>query len=117
MTIRAAQNLQKLGYNSKEVTAIISADVPHLAPVIFASLSLAHPMSTMSSTWKPDLIRMLKITKPRLIFCQVEKYDLVVECMADLELKANIFTINGASGDSEPVENLFAETGREDDFV
>lgn len=117
MTIRAAQNLQNRGYSSKDVTALITGDVAHLAPIVFASLCLGHPMSAMSSSWKPDLLRMIEMTKPRLIFCQADKYDLVVECLTDLELKAKIFTFNGSKGDSEPVENLFAETKCEDDFV
>lgn len=117
MTIRAAQNLQKRGYNSKDVTALITGDVAHLAPIVFAGLCLGHPMSAMASSWKPDLLRMLEITKPRIIFCEVEKYDLVVECMADLGIQAKVFTFGGAKGDAEPVENLFVETNCEDEFV
>lgn len=117
MTIRAAQNLQKRGYSSKDVTALITGDVAHLAPIVFASLCLGHPMSAMDSVWKPDLLRMLEMTKPRLIFCKVDKYDVVVECMADLGLQSKVFTFNGTKGDSEPVENLFVETNCEGDFV
>lgn len=117
MTIRAAQNLQKRGYNSKDVTAIVAGDVAHLAPIVFASISLIHPICVTNSSWKPDTLRMFEMTKPNLIFCDVEDYDMVVECLDDLELKAKIFTFYKTIGDSEHVELLFAETGNEDEFT
>lgn len=117
MTIRAAQNLQKRGYNSKDVTAIVAGDVAHLAPIVFASLSLGHPICVTNSSWKPDTLRMFDMTKPNLIFCDVEDYEMVVECLDDLGLKAKIFSFYKTIGETENVENLFAETGNEEEFT
>lgn len=116
MSIRAAQNLQKRGYNLKDVTAIVAGDVAHLAPIVFASIFLGHPICVTNSSWKPDNIRMFEMTKPNLIFCEVEDYDMVVECLNDLGLKAKIFSFYKTIGDAEHVENLFAKTGNEDEF-
>lgn len=117
MTIRAAQNLQKRGYTSKDVTAIVAGDVAHMAPIVFASLSLGHPICVTNSSWKQDTLRMFEMTKPNLIFCDVEDYEMVVECLEDLELNAKVFSFYKTIGDAEHVDNLFGKTGNEDEFT
>lgn len=117
MTIRAAQNLQARGCGSKQVVGIVARDVPHLIPIVFAQLCLGNPMNVMNMTFKADMMRMLQISEPSLMFCEVAKMDLLVECLNELNMKPKIFTFNGTKGDSESVECLFAPTGNEDDYV
>lgn len=117
MSIRAAQNLQKRGYTTNDVTAIVAGDVAHLAPVVFASLSLRRPICVTNSSWKPDPLRMFEMTKPNLVFCDVEDYETVVECLDELGITAEIFTFYGTIDDSEHVETLFVETGSEEEFT
>ncbi|XP_055308228.1 probable 4-coumarate--CoA ligase 1, partial [Sitodiplosis mosellana] len=116
--IRAAQNLQKRGYNSKEVFAVLAKNSHHLAPIVFASLAIGSAVNTLDLQFsKTELLHMLKTTKPALIFCDVEAYDLTKQCLVDLDNSAKIFTFGGSKGDSEPVECLFTETHNESDFV
>lgn len=117
MTVRAAQNLQKRGYNLKQIIGINSLNEPYLAPIIFAALCLGIPVNPLYSKWKPDIIEMFTSTDPAIIFCEIEKYDITVECLTEMKLEAKIFTLNGLKGDSEAVENLFVETGMEDEFL
>lgn len=62
---------------------------------------------------------MLQQTTPVLMFCDVECYDLVKECLAELknDFQFEILTVGGSKDESEPIENLFAATGREDEFL
>lgn len=118
-TVRAAQNLQRRGFNSKCTIATVAANVPHLAPIVYASLCLGCPVAPMyTSMEKPTVLRMFELTEPRIIFCEVKAYDLMVECLAEAKiLDAKIFTFDGVKGDSEAVDNLFRVTGSERDFV
>lgn len=87
--------------------------------VVFASISIGCPVNTLDPSFgKTQLMHMLKTTKPVLMFCDVDCYDLVKECRAELEkdFKFEILTVGGSKGDSDPIENLFTETGREDEF-
>lgn len=59
---------------------------------------------------------MLSITKPKVIFCDVDIYNLMHECLNDLEMEAMIFTFSGQTEDSVPVEQLFEEIEGEDSF-
>lgn len=117
MTIRAAQNLQARGYGSKQVVGIVARDVPHLIPIVFGQLCLGNPMNIMNMTFKADMIRMLQISEPQLMFCEMDRLDLLLECLDELNMNPKIFTFNGKKGDLEPVECLFTPTGNEEDYV
>ncbi|XP_031634571.1 4-coumarate--CoA ligase-like 7 [Contarinia nasturtii] len=117
-TVRAAQNLQKREYKSKQVFGLVAKNSQHLAPIIFASMCLGCPINTLGISFKKtEIIHMLKITKPVLMFCDIEMYDLLKECLLELGNKAKILTFGGSKGDSEPVENLFLKTKYENDFI
>lgn len=118
-TIRVAQNLQRRGLNSKCTIAIVAGNVPHLAPIVYASLCLGCPVSPMyTSMEKPSVLRMFELTEPKIIFCEVKVYDLMVDCLAEAKIRdAKIFTFNGGKGDAESVNCLFMATGCERDFV
>lgn len=117
MTIRAAQNLQRRGYKPKQVISIISGNVPQLAPIVFASLCLGGPVNTIPTTPKREILRILEMTKPDLVFCEIRVFHLVQKCLLDLQLNAKIFTLNGSADDIESVDKLFVETGIEEEFV
>lgn len=117
-TIRAAQNLQKLGYNSKGIFGFVAKNSHHLAPIMFASIALGSPVNVLDPSFgKPEYLHMLKITKPILMFCDVDVYELVKECLMELNNNAQIFTFGGRKNGSEEIETLFVETGNESIFL
>lgn len=116
-TIRVAQNLQQRGYKQGDIVGIMSGNVHHLAPVVFASICMGCPISTVDTRKESGSIsRMFETTEPNVVFCEVKVYDMMVKCLAELGNDAKIFTFNGSKGNSEPVENLFVETGIESEF-
>lgn len=117
MTIRAAQNLQRSGHKPKQVISIISGNVPHLAPIVFASLCLGGPVNTIPTTPKREILRILEMTKPDLVFCEMRVFDLVQKCLMDLQLNTKIYTLNGTADNAETVEKLFVETSIEEEFA
>lgn len=117
-TIRAAQNMQKLGCKPKDVVEIIASNDHHLAPIVYASFCLGCPVNALDkSLGKNDIQHMLNITKPRLVFCDVDVCDLVAECLSELGIGAKIYTFGGQTKNSGAVENLFTETGEEKNFM
>lgn len=117
-TIRAAQNFQELGYQPKQVFAFMIRNSHNVAPIIFGAISIGCPVNTLDPSFgKTELLHMLGTTKPALMFCDIESYELVKESLIELENDAKIFTFGGSDGDSVPVEDLFAETGTETSFM
>lgn len=116
--IRAAQNLQKRGVNTKMVFGVLAKNSHHLAPIVFASMCLGCPVNALDPTFKKsELLHMLKTTEPALMFCDSEAYDLVKECLIELGNPAKIFVFGDSKDGAESVENLFDETHDEDTFV
>lgn len=117
-TIQAAQNLTDRGYKSKQVFGIVAENSDYLAPIVYAAFCMACPVNALSCyVGKSDVVRMFGITEPSVVFCDVEVYDLINECLIELGNKAEMFTLNGTKGDSQPVKNLFKETGTEEWFM
>lgn len=117
-TIRAAQNLEKLGYQTKDIFGFVANNDHNLAPCVFAAFCMGCPINTMSTTHTQlEITRMLKSTKPRLMFCDVEVYDLVSKCLKEVGNDAKIYTFGGQIGTAEAVETLFGATGMENSFT
>lgn len=118
LTIRAALNLQNLGYEKGDIFAIIAKNSHHVAPIAFASLCMGCPINPLDPSFsRTELMHMLSITKPKVVFCDVDVCDLMRECLNDLENDAKIFTFMGQTDDSEPVEVLFEEIDGEETFA
>lgn len=117
-SVRAAINLQRLGYRANSIFGFIARNSANVAPILFASIFNGCPLNTMDPNFgKLELIHMLKITKPNLMFCELNLYDLVAECLKELELKSSIFTFGGQKGDSKSIDSLFVSVENEDDFL
>lgn len=117
-TVRAAQNIQQLGYKPKDIFAIMATDNHHLAPIVFASLCLNCTMSLINPISNElELQHNLSIALPKLMFCDANVYSLVVKCFKDVNHDVQIFTFGGKVGNSKPVEDLFAETLNEKRFL
>lgn len=90
----------------------------YLTPILYASFCLACPVNTLDPSFsKPEIIHMLSITKPKVMFCDVDVYDLVCECLNELESDAPIYTFSGNTDDSIPVETLFEEILEANEFT
>lgn len=96
-TIRAAQNLEKRGYQSRQVFGFLAGDSDYLASIIMAFICSAcpiapvHPMLT-----KEELIRILAKIKPIVIFCDAESSDdgQLDEVLEGLKPNVNIWGDN-----------------------
>lgn len=116
-TIRAALNLQKLGCEKGDIIGICARNSHYVAPIVFASICIGCPLNPLDPSFtRPELMHMLSITKPKIVFCDVDIYNLMRECLDDLKNDAIVFTFSGQTADSVPVENLFDEVEGENSF-
>lgn len=54
-TIRAAQNLHRMGYGNNDVIGILAKNHHHLAPIVVASFAIAAPINPMDPNFKAGL--------------------------------------------------------------
>lgn len=89
-----------------------------MAPIVFASIALGNPINGLDPSFgKTELLHMLKTTQPVLMFCDLDVYELVKECLVELNNNAKVFTFGGRKSGSEDVESLFVETHNESNFM
>lgn len=116
--VRAAQNIKKLNLMKGDVVAVIAKNNHDLIPILVALLSLNYPINTLNPTFTEEVfMHMLDITKPKLIFCEVESYETVRRYLRQLKNEAKIYTFCGRIGDAFAVDDLFCETGEETEFM
>lgn len=116
-TIQAAQNLKKRGYEKGDVFTVIAKNSHYLAPIVFASVCLGCPINCLDVSFAAaEMVHMMSITQPSAVFCDADVYELVKNCLGELENGAKVYTFSGQTGDSIAVEELFVDTGNEENF-
>lgn len=116
--IRTAINLRNFGYKLGNVFGLMVRNSKDVSTIIFASFFNGYSVNSLDPFYKKlELNHMLKITKPCVLFCDVDKYDLVEDSLKELELNADIFTIGGKKGRSKPIEILFIESDFNSQFA
>lgn len=117
-SIRAAQNLQLRGFKEKQIVGFMSREPINFSSILFASFYIGCTITSFDvACEKNELIHRLKIVQPSIMFCEVNVYNLLKECLDEEGVNAKIFTFDGEIADSEHVENLFLQNKDENHFV
>lgn len=116
---RVAQNLQKRGLQKHQLFGIIASNADDLMPIFLASIGLGCPHVPLRALLtKDEMKRILKKTKPAIIFCDFDTHEKLREALYELQLNPKLFLFGGGHVDGiESVENLFIKTGDECNFV
>lgn len=116
---RAAQNLQKRGLQRRQFFGIIASNTDDLLPIFLASIGLGCPNVPLRPLLtKDEMARILKKTKPDIIFCDIDTHAKLREALFESHLNPKLFLCGRGHVDGiESVENLFIETGDECSFV
>lgn len=108
--VRAAQNLQAMGYQPKQTFGMVARCSDNVAPIIVASVAIGCPILGLHYTLKrTNILQMYRFVEPVLVFCDVDSYELVKDCLRELNNQAKIFTFDGYVGDSVAVDSLFKD--------
>lgn len=118
MTIRAAQNITKLGLAKGDVIGIVASNHHQLAPIVFAAMAIGCPINPLDPSFVcGEISHMFGITQPKLVFCNRDKIDVVRESLDSLNITAPIFTFDGPTLNSRAVDDLLVATHEEHQFV
>lgn len=116
-TIQVAQNLLKLGYTTGDNFTIIARNSHFVAPILFAAYCLGCPINPLDPSFNQmELMHMLKIVQPKVVFCDVDRYELVHACLKELNNAAAVYTFGGRKGEAKSIMELLVETRDEHNF-
>lgn len=83
-----------------------------------ALLSTGHPFNTLDPVFtETEMTHMLSLTRPKLVFTELNSYEAVKQSLRKLKNDTQIFTFCGQVGESLAVNDLFVETGMESEFM
>lgn len=118
LCIRVAQHLTSRGFIPGDIVGIVAKNSTYLAPVVFGCFLAGLPVNTLDPQFeKDDIVHMFKQTKPQLIFCDADCLRNVQEALLELEESPKVFTLLEEVAGMNYVEEIFSETGTEEEFV
>lgn len=117
--IRAAQNLQAMGFRPLQKFCFMTIHNENLLPIVLASIGLACPIVPLYPLLSTDeIVRILTKIKPSIVFCDANLYNQLNDALNKLQFKMKVFLLDDVHLDGlESVVNLFHETGKENSFV
>ncbi|KAL9705661.1 hypothetical protein quinque_009179 [Culex quinquefasciatus] len=116
--IRAAQNLTALGLSQGDMVSMACANSENLMPMVLGLLINGMPFNSLSPEFGlDDVAHMMKITQPKMVFCDVSNYELTMRTV-DLVVKNKplVYVFECESKNVNQAEDLLKETGREQMF-
>lgn len=117
-SIRVAQNLEKLGIKSDDIVGFNCKNSHHVNSLVYGCVLIGAPINPLHVSFTKDgIMQMFGQTKPKIVICDSEVYELTKEALSELENDAKIFTLLKKIPGVAFVDELLAATGIEDDFV
>lgn len=58
-----------------------------------------------------EIVHMMKLTKPKLIFCEADNITTIIEALMQMGISVPIFTFDVTVKGARLVDELFIETG------
>lgn len=118
MTIRAAQNMIKLGLVEGDVIGFMASNHHHLAPIVFGTMAIGCPINPLDPSFgRSEIVHMFDITRPKLIVCDLENVDVMRNCLNELGLESPIFSFDESTTGSHSAAELLIATNEEETFV
>uniref|UniRef100_A0A1Q3FS36 Putative acyl-coa synthetase n=1 Tax=Culex tarsalis TaxID=7177 RepID=A0A1Q3FS36_CULTA len=112
-TIRAALNISsKFELAKGDMVCIIADNSACVTPVLFGCFLIGAPVHTLDSSFEEtDLVHLMGITKPKLVFCNVHNLKRVENSIGIAALEARIILLNDPS-----TEELFTPVNNESTY-
>lgn len=116
--IRVAENLKSLGLRQNDVISIIARNNHQLTPALLGCLLIGAPVNPLDPKFvKVDLNHMFNLTKPKAIFCEFDKAQVVIETLRELNHSALIFVFSDVTMvGTISINELFRKTGTENSY-
>lgn len=92
---RIAKNLLKEGFKLGDVVGLVAKNTTYVAPLVLACLLTGCPISTLDPTFDVgEVSHIFKQTKPKIVFCDHDNYEVVSEALKRCANESEILTID-----------------------
>ncbi|XP_059617917.1 luciferin 4-monooxygenase-like [Phlebotomus argentipes] len=116
-TLKIAVNLQKIGCARGDVVGFVCRNHENLAPAVLASYLIAAPVNALDFMFsKDEIIHMFGITRPKFVFCEKDKFNVLKDALNVLKSDAKIILMDEKVSGFLHMENLLEESADLEDF-
>jgi 4-coumarate--CoA ligase len=95
LSLRVAKNLLMEGLKMGDVIGLVVKNSNYVAPIVLGSLLIATPCNTLDPTFeKNEIAQIFMQTKPKIVFCDKDNWEVVVEALKDCGNISEVWTID-----------------------
>lgn len=116
-SIRVAQNLQRLGIQPDDVIGFICRNSSNVMPLVYGCALIGAPINPLHVSHSKEIIKqMFSKTKPKLVFCDHDRFEVTKEALQEIRNNAMIYTLLKKIPVVPFVSELLVPTGSEYHF-
>lgn len=94
-SVRMALHIKDLGLADGDVVGFSAGNSQYVAPVVFGALLSGTTIGTLSPYLEIDeLVHILKITRPRILFCDEQNFNLIRKALEAVQNEVPIYVFN-----------------------
>ncbi|XP_058443734.1 uncharacterized protein LOC131425681 [Malaya genurostris] len=113
-SVRVAQNLASIGYETGDVMTIISRNNQNLAPVVFGCFMLGLSINSLDPKFhRDDFAHMFATVKPKVVTCEGDLIEEVKAACEMANIEPNLIVFGPRVNGYTRVDDLLVETGLE----
>lgn len=111
-----AQTLLRYNITQDDVIGICATNTPYVPAVAMAAILIGTPISTLDPSFdKEGILHTLKITQPKILFCDRKIVDKVRSALRDIILHCTIYIVDECNGEGT-IEEFLVESNDIDSF-
>lgn len=93
--LRIAKNLLNEGLTLNDVIGLVAKNSTYVAPLVLGSLLTGTPCNTLDPSFdEREISHIFKQTNPKIIFCDCDNWEVVIEALKRCESRAEVWTVD-----------------------
>lgn len=118
LSINVARNLMRLNVKPDDVVGFICRNSKYLSVLMYGCIIIGAPINPLDESVGDQYIKQIfSDTKPSIVFCDSELYEMTKANLEEIGSNAKVFTLLGKISGVPNVDELLKPTGEEDTFV
>lgn len=117
MSVKVAKNLQLLDLQQTDVVGIMAYNTTNLMPLCYGLFFIGVPFHAIDCALSKDVaVRMWGKTRPKVIFCDESRIDIVMEVIRELNITSEVYTLNQHRRGVKRFDDLLQKLPNENEF-
>lgn len=115
-SVKIAQTFLRYNISQDDIIGICASNTPYVPAVAMAAFMIGTPISTLDPSFdKEGILHILKITRPKTLFCDRGVVGQVRSALRDTNIYCDIYVVDECDGEGT-IEEFLMESNDTDNF-